>query len=108
MLPAVSPKKTRRIANPLRNPVTVAAAISFSLTFVGAGVAQLLGWIPAEMMLFEGQVDTAVVLLVVPLCALLLAILAEAMRATLSGNLQPPEPRPQGQLTAWKPGHGEG
>ena len=107
MHPVVS-AKAKRNAHPLRNAVTVATAISFSLTFVGAGVAQLLGLIPADMVLFDGEVDTAVVLLTVPLCALLLAIIAEALRATISGNLQPPEPQRQGQLTAWKPGHGEG
>lgn len=105
-----TPKKARFILRkPLfRNPLTAAAAISFSLTFVGAGIALLLGIIPSGTIVGASQVDTGVVVLFVPLCALLLAILVEVVRSTLRDGLSAPKPRQPNPLAAWKPGHGEG
>lgn len=91
-----------------RNALSAAAAISFSLTFVGAGVALLLGIIPPTAIIGAGEIDTAVVLLFVPLCALLFAILVEVARSTLREGVQAPKPRQSSRLSAWKPGHGEG
>ena len=52
--------------------------------------------------------DAGVVLLVVPLVALVLAILVEAVRLTLRGPIRMSEPRPARVLSDWTPGHGEG
>lgn len=90
------------------NPLTAAAAISFSLTFVGAGIALLLGLVPSAAIVGTTEVDTGVVLLLVPLCALLLAILVEVVRSTLREGLTAPKARQPNPLAAWKPGHGEG
>ncbi|WP_299643865.1 hypothetical protein [Devosia sp.] len=88
--------------------MTAATAISFSLTFVGAGIALMLGIIPPRAITGAGDVDMAVVLLFVPLCALLFAIIAEVVRASLREGLRPPKPRQSNPLSAWKPGHDEG
>ena|SRR6218665_1328807 len=91
--------------------LTSATVIAFSLTFVGAGVALLAGMLPANaeaMTGAAGSVDTGVVLLLVPLCALVLAILFEATRLALRGPVRIAEPRPAPALSAWTPGHGEG
>lgn len=91
-----------------RNALSAATAISFSLTFVGAGIALLLGIIPPRTIVGAGEIDTAVVLLFVPLCALILAILVEVVRAILREGLQAPKAHQSNPLSAWKPGHGEG
>ena len=104
------PKKPAfRFPRPLfRNALSAATAISFSLTFVVAGIALLLGIIPPRTITGAGEIDTAVVLLFVPLCALLFAILVEVVRSILREGLQPAKPRRANPLDAWKPGHGEG
>jgi hypothetical protein len=91
-----------------RNALSAATAISFSLTFVGAGIALLLGIIPQRAIIGAGEIDTAVVLLFVPLCALLFAILVEVVRSILREGLQAPKARQSSPLGAWKPGQGEG
>jgi hypothetical protein len=91
-----------------RNPLGAAAAISFSLTFVGAGIALLLGYLPAGTIIGASEVDTGVVLLFVPLCALILAILVEVTRSSLRDGFASDKPRRPNALAAWKPGHGEG
>ena len=93
-----------------RHPLLVAAAISFSLTFVGAGVALLLDLVPFRPL--PGLMDTeaSMVLLLVPLCALLLALLVEVVRAVLVGgpdDRPAPAPAPN-PPAAWRPGSGEG
>ena len=110
----MSPTKLPRPKRPslrlpmFRNALSAATAISFSLTFVGAGIALLLGIIPPRAIVGGGEIDTAVVLLFVPLCALLFAILIEVVRASLREGLQAPKARQSNPLSAWKPGHGEG
>lgn len=52
--------------------------------------------------------ETSMILLLVPLCALLLALLVEVMRTVVAGGLdERPAPRPD-PLPAWRPGSGEG
>ncbi len=92
----------------LRNPLTSAAAISFSLTFVAGGIALLAGLLPQQLNTHLGEVDTGVVVLFVPLCALLLAVIFEAVRSIMRDNLREPAPRKTNPLDAWKPGMGEG
>ena len=102
-------KPSFRFRRPLfRNALSAATAISFSLTFVAAGIALLLGIIPPRTITGAGDIDTAVVLLFVPLAALLFAILVEVVRSILREGLQPAKSRQVNPLDAWKPGHGEG
>lgn len=94
-----------------RNALTTVTVIAFSLTFAIAGIALLLGLLPSQANLLStarGSVDAGVVLLVVPLVALVLAILVEAVRLTLRGPIRMTEPRPARVLSDWTPGHGEG
>jgi hypothetical protein len=112
MSPTKLPQRKKpafRMRRPLfRNALSAATAISFSLTFVVAGIALLLGIVPPRSITGAGEIDTAVVLLFVPLCALLLAILVEVVRSVLREGLQAPKPRNTSPLSAWKPGNGEG
>lgn len=95
-----------------RRALTTATVISFSLTFAVAGFALLMGLLPrdAEMLAASiGTLDTGIVLLVVPLVALVLAILVEATRLALRGGpLRIAGRKPIRTLSDWKPGHGEG
>ncbi len=100
------PVRIRTIRRLFSNPLSAATAISFSLTFVGAGIALLLGYLPPSLPLGGEAVETGVVLLVVPLFALMLAILVEVTRSVLQETA--PTPRRENPLAAWKPGQGEG
>ncbi|MGN6486438.1 MAG: hypothetical protein ACTHLT_01295 [Devosia sp.] len=85
-----------------------AAAIGFSLTLVAAGLAILLGFVPPRTMVGAQAVDATVLLLFVPLCALTFAILAEAVRATVTGSFRHPVRVHANPLDPWRPGRGEG
>lgn len=87
--------------------LTSAAVIAFSLTLVGAGLAMLVGLVPQRMLPALDGVDATILLLFVPLCALTLAMLAEAVRVALSGGFQPAT-RQVNRLEPWRPGQGEG
>jgi hypothetical protein len=93
---------------PGANRLFAAAVIAFSLTLVGAGIAMLLGLVPRRMLPGLDGVDAAVLLLFVPLCALTLAILAEAVRASFTGSFRPTVLPKASLLEPWRPGHGEG
>ncbi len=87
--------------------LTSVTAISFSLTFVGVGVALLAGLLPERVSTLGNSIDVGVLLLFVPLCALVFAMVAEVLRAVVKGPLRsiaPPRMRP---LSGWRPGHGE-
>jgi hypothetical protein len=85
-------------------------AISFAMTFVGASIALLLGLLPAwaSTLALPAGIDVGVVLLSVPLCALVLAMLVEAVRAALAGTPRPYVPRATAALSEWRPGVGDG
>lgn len=100
------PDKTPMLGKPLfRNAVSAATAISFSLTFLLAGALLLAGVIPPRALVGTGEVDTGVVFLLVPLAALLFAILVEVVRSVLREGFHTPKPRSPNPLSAWKPGH---
>ncbi|WP_417308165.1 hypothetical protein [Devosia sp.] len=99
-IPQVKRRRKLRIA-----ALTSATAISFSLTFVLAGVALLFGLAPSPEVMFGGKVDTAVLLLFVPLCALTLAMLVEVSRTIVRGI---PEVGTRAAAREWHPGSGEG
>lgn len=83
--------------------LTSVTAISFSLTFVGVGVALLAGLLPEQLSALGNNIDVGVLLLFLPLCALAVAITAEVLRAALKGPLRsgaPPRMRP---LSGWRP-----
>lgn len=83
-------------------------AISFSLTFVAAGMLLLAGVLPPALSTLNPPVELGVLLLLVPLCALVLAILFEVLRAAIKGLPRVPVPRAAPALSDWRPGHGEG
>ncbi len=85
-----------------RNALSVAAAISFSLTFITVSMAMLFGLIP-ERTFLGGEIDVNVLLLFVPLCALVLAIFVEVVRLILSGSLKVERPRQHTPLSTWRP-----
>lgn len=98
--PQVKRRRKLRIA-----ALTSATAISFSLTFVLVGVALLFGWAPSPEVMFGGKIDTGVLLLFVPLCALTLAMLVEVSRSIVRGI---PEVTSRATSQEWHPGSGEG
>ena len=114
MSPTKLPQRKKpyfRFRRPLfRNALSAATAISFSLTFVGVIIALLAGFLPRNFALLEidAQVDTGVMLLFVPLCALVLAILAEVLRAAMRGPVRPQVPRLRRPLSNWQSGPGKG
>jgi len=85
-----------------------AALIGFSLTLVGAGIAMLAGLVPQRMLPALDGIDAAVLLLFVPLCALTLAILAEAVRTSFSGSFNRVALTRGNAFEPWRPGRGEG
>ena len=101
---------TEKRSKKLDRSLTSITAISFSLTFVGVIIALLAGFLPRNFALLEidAQVDTGVMLLFVPLCALVLAIVAEVLRAAMRGPVRPQVPRLRRPLSNWQSGHGKG
>ena len=100
------------LAKARRRALTTATIISFSLTFALAGFALLMGFLPQNAAVMEASngssVETGVVLLVVPLVALVAAILFEAIRLAWAGPIKMTDRKPTTTLSDWKPGHGEG
>jgi hypothetical protein len=84
------------------------AAISFSLTFVGMSLALLTGLFPERLLSLTGSIDTGVVLLFVPLCALVLAIVAEVFRTSMYGVLRSNVRRTIRPLSRPRTDHAEG
>jgi hypothetical protein len=82
--------------------------ISFSLTIAAAGVALLAGILPARAAALTPDIDTAVVLLFVPLCVLVLGILAEAVRLSVKLRHGPEAVPLRRPLSAWPPANAAG
>ena len=82
-------------------------AIAFSLAFFAGGLALLFGLLPLPAANLP-SVDLAVLVLMVPLCALTLAIVVEVLRAAISGLPRVQPPRLAAALSDWRPGNGEG
>ena len=91
--PAAASPPPAKAPKSLRNLTTI-AAISFSLTFVGVSVALLAGVLPRDLTALDLGVDMGVVLLMVPVCALVLATLLEVVRTAIRGlpRIRPPRP----------------
>jgi hypothetical protein len=103
---SVAPKFVTPKKRPAWTPTSI-SAIAFSLTFVLVSFALLVGVLPPTFAALPGPVDLGVLLLMVPLCALTLAIMVEVLRAALSGSHQK-RTRTITALSDWRPGHGEG
>lgn len=97
--------RTSRSTRAGRRFVT-SAAIGFALTFVAAVIALSAGLLPRFGLGAALSVDSGVVLLFVPLCALVFAVLVEVVRG-LADPATPAHPGGAG-LAPWRPGHGEG
>lgn len=82
------------------------AAIGFALTFVVAVIAVVAGILPRVGLAAALSVDVGVMLLFVPLCALVLAVLVEVVRGL--SDPQASVHRTDDRFAAWRPGHGEG
>jgi hypothetical protein len=97
----VAPATRRRIDLP------TAAALGFSLPFAAVAMALLLGYGPSDILAMGFAVDTAVIVLFVPLCVLVAAILFEVARLGVRPEqLAPARRRPS--LSSWNPGSREG
>lgn len=106
--PAAEPSQTIQTEGKRSRSLMSASIISFSLTFVGVSLAVLAGYVPAQQALLAGKLDAEVVLLFVPLCALVFAIVAEVLRIAAKGPVRSTGTRRTAPLSNWKPGHGEG
>lgn len=102
------PSSIRTDGKRRRRNLISASIISFSLTFVVVSLAALAGYLPVKDTLLSARFDIEVVLLLVPLCALVFAIVAEVLRIAAKGPLRSTVPRHMAPLSNWKPGHGEG
>lgn len=105
---SAKPSRTKRSADGTW-ALASATSIAFSLAFFAGGLALLLGLVPMPIANWPASVDLGVLVLMVPLCALSLAIVAEVLRAAITTSLpsvQPP--RLVAALSDWRPGHGEG
>ncbi len=98
------PHSTPQTGRP--SPAIIGAVIAFSLTLLGASVAIVTGIVPLRAYSFAQKVDIGAVLLFVPLCALILAVLSEVVRLTIRGGSD--SPIYATVAPAWTPGHGEG
>ncbi len=103
-VPAFEPEQGGQV----RWSLAAVMAISFSLTFVLMSVAMLAGVLPPAIAALSMPIDLGVLLLIVPLTALVLAILAEAFRAAIGGVPSPRVRRTVTALSDWQPGRGEG
>ncbi len=107
-LPAAQHKRLSFARRFLRKPLAATTVISFSLTFVVAGVLYAIGVIPPRAGTGFGNLDAGVLMLFVPLCALILAITVEVVRSILRDGLRTrPRSRHGNPLASWKPGMGE-
>lgn len=88
--------------------IATVATISFSLTFVVASLGILTGLVPPMIAFVDPRVDVAVVVLMLPLCALVFTMLAEVLRAVFKGVPRTRAPRLMPALSTWRPGRGEG
>jgi hypothetical protein len=77
------------------------------LVAAGAIVTLASAVVPANAATFADNVDTGVIVLFVPLCALLVAIIVEVFRATMRGQAPLQDRNEVRSITAWKPEHGD-
>jgi hypothetical protein len=86
--------------------LTTTSIVSFSLTLLAGGTAVLTGLVPLGHLTFGERVDVGTLLFVMPMVALVLAVVFEVTRIALTAP-KLPEPRRQ-QRVRWTPGRREG
>lgn len=85
------------------------ATVGFAFVFAAVSVALLAGGLPKVLRGPQGEIDTGVLLLFLPLCALALGMVAEVVRAAFSQPVLSSRKAVTRQpLSEWKPGLGEG
>lgn len=94
--------------SPKRKSFRLYAIASAAILAIGSAGALIAGVTPATAASLANQVDTQIAVFMVPLTILFLAILYEATRIALRGNL--PVEAPARRVTGryWSPGRGEG
>ena len=99
-------KTAARAAQPAApaGSVSAVATITFALVFLGVIAAFALGALPAEALTFGGNVEAGVVLLFVPLCALIFAVLVEVIRSALTSSFGPHQRTSAGPVAELAPG----
>lgn len=91
-----------------RSVPLLTAAVAFLVTLTAAALAWRSGFALSTFRYLDRHIESEVILVMVPLCALLLAIVVEVSRVVVSGNV--PEAgvrRPPGP-GRWIPGLREG
>ena len=85
---------------------TTATVVSFSLTLFAGSIAILSGLVPLKLSAID-RIDIGAMLFVVPILALVLAVMVETTRIALAR--QPlPQPRRKQVVRNWTPGNREG
>jgi len=85
---------------------TTATIVSFSLTLLVGGMIVLSGVVPLQPLSFGERTDVGSLLFLMPVVALILAMVFEVTRIALTRK-ELPTPR-QGQAVRWSPGRREG
>jgi len=81
-------------------------AVFLALVAVSSGLAVFASFAPGAVTALTRGVDAQIALFMVPLAALMFAIIAEVLHATFRGAT--PAGSPERRVRTWKPGHGEG
>ncbi len=85
---------------------TTTTIVSFSLTLLAGAIAVLTGLVPLRHVSFAERIDIGSMLFVMPVVALVLAMVFEVTRIALT-RPELPAPR-QKQALKWTPGRREG
>ncbi|GLQ08669.1 hypothetical protein GCM10007913_06010 [Devosia yakushimensis] len=94
--------------SPKRKSFRLFAIASAALLAVGSAGALIAGVTPATAASLANHADTQIAVFMVPLTILLVAILYEAARIALRGNLPVEAPARRAAGRYWSPDRGEG
>ena len=94
-------RRKRRVA-----ALGTASIVSFSLTLLAGGIAVLTGLVPLDRLSLVERIDVGSLLFMMPVVALVLAVVFEVTRIALRAP-ELPEPRRR-ETVRWTPGRGEG
>ena len=94
--------------SPKRKSFRLFAIALAALVAIGSAGALIAGVTPATAASLASHADTQIAVFMVPLTILLLAILYEAARIALRGNLPVEAPVRRTAGRYWSPGRGEG
>jgi hypothetical protein len=85
---------------------TTGTIVSFSLTLLGGAIVVLSGAVPLKLLSFGERIDIGSLLFLMPMVALILAMVFEVARIAFT-RAELPTPR-QGKTVRWSPGRREG